>query len=85
MISTTTTSIREKIKSYILEETFADSENIRNDSLVFKEGYFDSMGFVRLVSYLENEFSLKINDADLIEENFESINAITDFVIRKTK
>jgi acyl carrier protein len=85
MISTTTTTIREKIKSYVLEETFADNENIRNDSLVFKEGYFDSMGFVRLVSFLENEFSLKINDADLIEENFESINAITDFVIRKTQ
>jgi acyl carrier protein len=85
MISTTTTTIREKIQSYVLEETFADNDNIRNDSLVFKEGYFDSMGFVRLVSFLENEFSLKINDADLIEENFESINAITDFVIRKTQ
>ncbi len=84
MISTTT-KLREKIKTYVLEETFADSEKIQNDSLVFKEGYFDSMGFVRLVSFLENEFGLKINDADLIEENFESINAITDFVIRKTK
>lgn len=84
MISTTT-KLKEKIKTYVLEETFADSEKIQNDSLVFKEGYFDSMGFVRLVSYLENEFGLKIYDADLIEENFESINAITDFVIRKTK
>lgn len=84
MISTTT-KLKERIKTYVLEETFADSEKIQNDSLVFKEGYFDSMGFVRLVSYLENEFGLKIYDADLIEENFESINAITDFVIRKTK
>jgi len=84
MISTTT-KLREKIKTYVLEETFADSEKIQNDSLVFKEGYFDSMGFVRLVSFLENEFGLKIYDADLIEENFESINAITDFVIQKTK
>jgi acyl carrier protein len=84
MISTTT-KLKEKIKTYVLEETFADSEKIQNDSLVFKEGYFDSMGFVRLVSFLENEFGLKIYDADLIEENFESINAITDFVIRKTK
>ena len=84
MISTTA-KLKEKIKTYVLEETFADNEKIQNDSLVFKEGYFDSMGFVRLVSFLENEFGLKIYDADLIEENFESINAITDFVIRKTK
>ncbi len=75
--------IKDQIRTYILNETFAESEKIQNESLVFKEGYFDSMGFVRLISFLEGEYSLKINDADLLEENFESINAITDFVVRK--
>jgi acyl carrier protein len=75
--------IKEKIKSYVLQETFAESEKIRDESLIFKEGYFDSMGFVRLVSFLETEFRLKIYDNDLEEQNFESINAITDFVISK--
>jgi acyl carrier protein len=75
--------IRDKIRTYILNETFAESEKIQNESLVFKEGYFDSMGFVRLISFLEGEYSLKINDADLVEENFESINANTDFVVKK--
>jgi acyl carrier protein len=75
--------IRDKIRTYILNETFAESEKIQNESLVFKEGYFDSMGFVRLISFLEGEYSLKIIDTDLVEENFESINAITDFVVKK--
>lgn len=75
--------IREQIKSYILQETFAEGEKIRDDSLIFKEGYFDSMGFVRLVSFLETEYRLKIYDTDLVEENFESINAITDFIVNK--
>lgn len=74
---------KEKIKFYILQETFAEGEKIKNDSLIFKEGYFDSMGFVRLVSFLETEFRLKINDDDLMEENFESINAIAEFVKNK--
>ena len=55
----------------------------RKDSLIFKEGYFDSMGFVVLITYLEENFGIKTTDADLVEENFESINAITDFIIRK--
>lgn len=75
--------IKEKIKSYILQETFAENEKITDDSLIFKEGYFDSMGFVRLVSFLETEYRLKIYDTDLVEQNFESINAITNFVIHK--
>jgi acyl carrier protein len=74
---------KEKIKSFILQETFADSKQIQNDTLVFKEGYFDSLGFVRLITYLEEEYGIKISDADLVEENFESINSIIAFLNRK--
>ena len=41
------------------------------------------MGFMVLITFIEEEFGIKTIDADLMEENFESINAITDFVIRK--
>ncbi len=75
--------IKEKVKTYILQAVYADKEKIKDDSLIFKEGYFDSMGFMVLISFLEEEFGIKTNDADLLEENFESINAISDFVIRK--
>lgn len=77
--------INEKVKAYVLHETFADKSKIRNNSLIFKEGYFDSMGFVMLITFLEETFNIKTVDADLVEENFESINAITEFVIRKTQ
>jgi acyl carrier protein len=76
-------AIREKVKEYIQQATFAEKDKIQNDSLIFKEGYFDSMGFVVLITFLEENFGVKTTDADLIEENFESINAITDFVVRK--
>ncbi len=75
--------IREQIKDYIHQATFAEKDKIKNDSLIFKEGYFDSMGFVVLISFLEENFGVKTTDADLVEDNFESINAITDFIVRK--
>ncbi|HLN22170.1 MAG TPA: acyl carrier protein [Bacteroidales bacterium] len=80
MRNKTMTSITDKIRTYVLEETFADGGKINNETMVFKEGYFDSMGFVRLVSFLENEFGIRISDTDLVERNFESINAISNFV-----
>jgi len=43
------------------------------------------MGFIMLIAFLEEEFGIKTSDEDLIEENFESINAICDFVDRKVK
>ena len=76
---------QEKIKQYIVETSHADANKIKNESLIFKEGFFDSMGFIMLITFLEEEFGIKTIDADLIEENFESINAISDFIVRKTE
>jgi acyl carrier protein len=76
-------TIKEKVNQYVLQHTFAEKHKIQNDSLIFKEGYFDSMGFIMLITFIEEEFALKTSDADLIEENFESINAITSYILRK--
>ena len=78
-----TLMIQEKIRNYVLQAVYADKEKIKDDTLIFKEGYFDSMGFMVLIAFLEEEFGIKTNDNDLLEENFESINAISDFVTRK--
>jgi acyl carrier protein len=74
---------QDRIKQYIVETSHADANKIKNESLIFKEGFFDSMGFIMLITFLEEEFGIKTIDADLVEENFESVNAISDFIIRK--
>ncbi len=72
--------IASKLKNYVLKETFSGLKEIDDYLLIFNEGILDSMGLVGLITFLEEEFSIKISDADMIEENFESINALTDFV-----
>jgi acyl carrier protein len=76
--------IKEKVRTYILQSVHADSNKIKDSSLIFKEGFLDSMGFILLITFLEAEFKIKTNDSDLIEENFESIKAITEFVDKKS-
>jgi acyl carrier protein len=77
--------IKEKIRTYILQSVHVDSNKITDTSLIFKEGFLDSMGFIVLITFLEEEFKIKTVDSDLIEDNFESINAITDFVAGKSR
>jgi acyl carrier protein len=77
--------IKEKVRSYINQSVHVDNNKIKDSSLIFKEGFLDSMGFIILITFLEEEFKIKTNDSDLVEENFESINAITDFVLRKSE
>ncbi|MBN2347466.1 MAG: acyl carrier protein [Bacteroidales bacterium] len=77
------TNNKQKIKSYIIKNTFKNSNNILDSTLLFQEGYFDSMGFALLLEFIEEEFKVSPSDDELIEENFESIDAIAGFVSRK--
>ena len=76
---------KEKIRNYIVQTSHADANKIKDESLIFKEGFFDSMGFIMLITFLEEEFGIKTVDSDLIEENFESVNAISEFILRKSQ
>ena len=76
---------KRKIRDYIVQTSHADANKIKDESLIFKEGFFDSMGFIMLITFLEEEFGIKTVDSDLIEENFESVNAISEFIQRKSQ
>lgn len=77
------TGIKDKVREYIYQKVYAEKDKVKDDTLVFQEGFIDSMGFMDLIVFLEKEFGIATGDADLLEENFESINAISDFVMRK--
>ncbi len=72
-----------KIRQFIAEATFTDPEIIKNDTLIFDEGIFDSMGLLNLINYLDTEFGIAAEDSDLKEENFGSVERITAFIERK--
>jgi acyl carrier protein len=77
------TQIEEKIFEYVGNNSHSDIKKISNHTMLFKEGVFDSMAFVLLIDYIEQTFGIKAGDEDLVEENFESIEAISKYVQRK--
>jgi methoxymalonate biosynthesis acyl carrier protein len=54
------------------------------DDLVEAE-IMDSLGIMKLILFLENNFSVKISDDDLTLENFSSIQSIYSLVENKMK
>jgi acyl carrier protein len=75
--------VKDKIRQFIVETTFAPEEQVKNETQIFTEGIFDSMGFISLINFVEETFAIKAKDSELLEENFESINAIADYIERK--
>ncbi|MEI6749764.1 MAG: acyl carrier protein [Bacteroidales bacterium] len=75
--------IKNKIRKFIVETTYVTEDQVNNDTLIFTQGIFDSMGFISLISFVEEQFAVKALDSELVEENFESINAIANYIERK--
>jgi len=78
-----TQQIKDEIKQFILKTSYVSEDMLNNETLIFTQGIMDSMGFMSLVSFLEENFSIRVKDTELIETNFESIDAIGDFADRK--
>ena len=75
--------IQQSILTYVKENTYKDSTGLSFDTMLFVEGILDSMGFALLLDYLEETFKISPEDSDLVESNFESINAITEYILSK--
>jgi len=75
--------VKQKIRQFIVETTFAPEEQVQNETLIFIDGIFDSMGFISLINFIEETFAIKAQDSELLEDNFESIDAIARFIDSK--
>ena len=78
-----TITVKEQLKEFIVKTSFVSPDKVNDDTLIFTEGIFDSMGFLSLINFIEDNFSIKAEDSELLEENFESINAICDYIEKK--
>ncbi len=46
-------------------------------------GVIDSLGFVELVEEVQTRYDVAIDDIEITEQNFGSLDAIADYVARK--
>jgi acyl carrier protein len=81
-MSDTPGDVRGQVRAYI-EENFLylrpDLELKDGDELMAL-GLLDSLGFVELVEEVQSRFGLEIQDVDITEENFGSVDAIARYV-----
>ena len=80
-----TGDVRGEMRSYIEENFLYLHPNVElkdgDDFLTL--GVVDSLGFVELVEEVQSRYALEVQDVEITEENFGSIDAITGYVQRK--
>ncbi|MDX2531345.1 acyl carrier protein [Streptomyces europaeiscabiei] len=70
-----------KIGEYL--SRFFPVQDLKDDDDIFQLGFVSSMFAIQLVSFVEHEFGLTIDNDDLELDNFRSVGALDAFVTRK--
>ena len=77
-------STREKVRTFIIEEfLFGQAGDLSDGDSLLEKGVLDSTGVLELVAYLDRTFSIKVEDAELVPDNLDSIKSICSYLERK--
>jgi acyl carrier protein len=75
---------KSKIREFIIENfLFGNANGLKDDTSFLEEGIIDSTGVLELVTFLEENFSIQVDDEELIPENLDSIDNVSAYLERK--
>lgn len=79
------TDIKQQVRAYILDNFLMGAQGASfGDADSFMEQHvLDSTGFLELITFLEETYSIKVDDEEMVPENLDSLDNVDAFVQRK--
>lgn len=74
-------AIKSRVRTYL--GRFFRGHDLQDDEDMFALGFVNSLFAMQLVTYIESEFGVTIESEELDIDNFRTVNAIADLVMRK--
>ncbi|MFJ6777565.1 acyl carrier protein [Kitasatospora sp. NPDC091257] len=75
----------DRIKRFLIEEFLPDitPDQLADDHDLLSDGVIDSLGVLKLIAWVEDHFTLPVDDTDLDPNNFRSVAAIDAFITER--
>jgi acyl carrier protein len=78
--------ISDRIRDFISSELmFEDSAAALSDDTPLLSGVIDSLGLMQLISFIEEEFDVAIDDAEVTASNFRTVGDIQRLIEQKVQ
>ena len=77
--------VKTKLKEFLISNFLFSEDAVRfsDEDSFLEKGIIDSTGILELIEYLEDTYSIAIEDDELIPENLDSMNNVEAFISRK--
>ncbi len=78
--------VKERVRGFIVGELMHQDhqKSVGDDDSLLERGILDSLGLVKLLTFLEQEYRFVLPDEEVIPDHFETINAIVALVKQRT-
>ena len=75
---------KQRIREFVIANFYVPEKEALDERTSFlQHGILDSTGVLELVTFIEDTFEISVADEDLVPANFDSIAALSAFIIRK--
>ena len=77
--------IKAQVRKYILDNFLmgGDPQKVTDDVSFIEKGIIDSTGVLELVSFIQEAYNIRVEDAEMIPENLDSLQKIENYVRSK--
>lgn len=77
--------LKSDIRGFIIDNFLygQDDHKIGDDVSFLASGIIDSTGVLELVSFIEEKYGISVEDEELIPDNLDSIQKLSDFILKK--
>ena len=74
------------VQNFIRTElVYDDDKDFDENTNLIERGIIDSMSLVRLISFIEEQYSVQVQDEDIVPENFSTLTKIGSFIATQGK
>lgn len=79
-------SIHDTVRQFIRENFYiGNPDALADNASLLDHGIIDSTGILEVVAFLEKSFAIRVDDADMVPENLDTIAGIVAYVDRKQR
>ena len=77
--------VKDKVRAFLRDNFLMgdDDQDIQDETSFMESHILDSTGFIELISYLEEQFEIRVTDDEMVPDNLDSLTNIAHFVSSK--
>jgi acyl carrier protein len=76
--------IKEQVRTFVTSNFYVAAPSVLEDNAsLLDKGIIDSTGVLEVIFFIEETFGITVEDSEMLPENLDSIERISNFIARK--